>query len=150
MWRAGADVAKIATTATDISDARRMLALLDDRSGEGCCCRRCSCPLPLLPPLLLLSVQLLYPASRALSRHVIGSVTQLQLVAARGRVRAEGLYCSQETHNVQFGTLYDGERCLDRRRPDDRAVDGGARPAGAPAGAPVRRAPDLRRPQRCP
>lgn len=33
MWAAGADVAKIVTTAVHVADARRMLALLDDRSG---------------------------------------------------------------------------------------------------------------------
>jgi len=33
MWASGADVAKVATTARDITDARRMLALLEERSG---------------------------------------------------------------------------------------------------------------------
>lgn len=33
MWASGADVAKVATTAKDITDARRMLALLEERSG---------------------------------------------------------------------------------------------------------------------
>ena len=34
MWASGADVAKVATTARDITDARRMLALLEERSGS--------------------------------------------------------------------------------------------------------------------
>ena len=33
MWAAGADVAKIVATAEHVADARRMLALLDGRSG---------------------------------------------------------------------------------------------------------------------
>ena len=33
MWAAGADVAKIVATAGHIADARRMLALLENRSG---------------------------------------------------------------------------------------------------------------------
>ena len=33
MWASGADVAKVATTARDITDARRMLAVLEERSG---------------------------------------------------------------------------------------------------------------------
>ena len=36
MWASGADVAKVATTARDITDARRMLALLEERSGVPC------------------------------------------------------------------------------------------------------------------
>ena len=33
MWAAGADVAKIVATAGHIADARRMLALLENRAG---------------------------------------------------------------------------------------------------------------------
>ena len=33
MWAAGADVAKIVATAETVADARRMLALLENRTG---------------------------------------------------------------------------------------------------------------------
>ena len=37
MWASGADVAKVAATARDVSDARRMLALLEEQSGGEFC-----------------------------------------------------------------------------------------------------------------
>jgi hypothetical protein len=33
MWASGADIAKVATTARDVSDARRMFTLLEEQSG---------------------------------------------------------------------------------------------------------------------
>ena len=37
MWSSGADVAKIATTATDVSDAKRVLNLLKETEGTVYC-----------------------------------------------------------------------------------------------------------------